>query len=402
MHVIPPAAPLEPSGVDEAGFEWPLSFMRRKSFRRGEFLFRVGERAEELFYVVKGTIRLPELNRSLHPGQVVGEMGIFSPAKERTASAVAEEDLEVYAMDGQDVRGLMSRDPGLATKLIEVIIKRMMEHLKAEAEARARINAELRIAREIQLSMLPRTFPPFPGRNEFEIHAMMEPANEVGGDFYDFFFVDETRLCVLVGDVSEKGIHAALLMALSKALLRSEAMRGHMVSDVIARVNKLLCPDNPECMFVTVFCLVLDTRTGEVEYCSAGHNPPVHCTAEGVAQFVRCEQASVIGFDPDISYQSRILQLRPGELLLLYTDGVTEAENSRREQFSEERLRSCLCSLRNGDTRHIIEGIRLDIASHAQGQPQSDDITLLALKYSGARRFAGSIAKEVGSVPRAI
>jgi hypothetical protein len=358
IYVTPPVASAEASGVDETGFQWPLSFMSRESFRRGEYLFKVGERADKLFYVVRGSIRLPELNRVVQVGQVIGEMGIFTPAKERTASALAEDDVEAYTMGGDDVRRLMSRDPGLATKLIEVIIKRMMQHLKAEAEARERINAELRIAREIQSSMLPSTFPPFPGRSEFDIYAIMEPASHVGGDLYDFFLIDETRLCVLVGDVSEKGVPAALLMALTKALLRSEAMRGHRPDKVVAGVNNLLCPENPECMFVTVLCLVLNTRTGQVEYCSAGHNPALHCTSEGVAQFLDAEQGSVMGFEENLSYRSRNLRLKPGEMLLLYTDGVTEAENNRQEQCSEGRLKSCVSSLHNRDTREVIEGIR--------------------------------------------
>src|SRR4029434_7583718 len=133
----------------------------------------VGDRAEKLFYILRGSIRLPELNRIIQAGQVIGEIGIFCASKPRTATALAEEDVEAYTMGVEEVRKLMCRDPELATNLLQVIIKRMMEHLKAETEARERINTGLRIARSIQLSMLPRTFPPFPGRKEFEIYAMM-------------------------------------------------------------------------------------------------------------------------------------------------------------------------------------------------------------------------------------
>src|SRR5262245_5579306 len=305
---------------DESGFQWPISFMSRENFNKGEYLFKAGDRADKLFLVVKGSIRLPALNRLISAGEVIGEIGIFSPSKERTASALAERDVEVYTMGGDEVRTLMTRDPALATKLIEVVIKRMMEHLKAEAEAKERIKAELRIARDIQTSMLPRTFPPFPGRREFDLYAMMEPASEVGGDFYDFFLVSEDRLCVLIGDVSGKGVPAALLMAISKTLLKSEAMRGYGPHETLTRVNNLLCPENQECMFVTVFCLVFNIHTGEAEYCSAGHNPPLRCSPDGTAEFLSIKPGSVIGFEADLSYQAKSIYLKPGEMLFLYTD----------------------------------------------------------------------------------
>src|SRR5439155_4280700 len=189
----PPEGPVGRAGVDESACQWPISFMCREDFKKGEYLFKIGDRAEKLFYIGKGVLRLPELNRFIKAGQVIGEMGIFSPGRERTASAMAEEEVEAYTMGGDEVRRLMSRDPGLAIHLIQLSTKRLIENLKAETEARERINTELRIARDIQTSMLPRTFPPFPGRKEFEIYAMMEPAKEVGGDLYDFFLVDEKK-----------------------------------------------------------------------------------------------------------------------------------------------------------------------------------------------------------------
>ena len=382
--VARPAKAMEvEAGVGESACPWPISFMRRENFRKGDCLFKLGDRAEKLFYIFNGSIRLPELNRLVKAGQVLGELGIFSPGRERTATAVAEEDVEAYSMGADEVKRLMNREPELALDLIQLSIKRLGENLKAEAEARERINAELRIARDIQTSMLPRVFPPFPGRKEFELHAMMEPAKEVGGDLYDFFFVDENRLCVFVGDVSGKGVPAALFMALSKTLLKSEAMRDYPPGEILARVNNLLCPDNRECMFVTVFCLILNTQTGEAEYCSAGHNPTLLCTNDGAVEYLRAPAGFVVGFQENIQYQSKAIRLEPGEMLLLYTDGVTEAENTEQELFSGERLRSCVSALRHRELREMIAGVRKEIARHAEGQPQSDDITMLALKYKG-------------------
>lgn len=370
-------------GIDESGFQWPLAFMTRENFRQGEYLFRQGDPADKLFLIVQGLVRLPELNRMIKPGHVLGELGIFSPRKQRTASALAEQAVEVYAMGSDDVRALFTHDPALAVNLIEISVKRLTEHVKAEVEARERINAELRIARDIQLGMLPRTFPPFPHHKEFELWAMMEPANEVGGDFYDFFFVGQDRLCVLIGDASGKGVPAALLMALCKTLLKSEAMRGYSANEILARVNNLICPENHECMFVTVFCLLFNTRTGEIDCATAGHNPPLLCCSDGSTQLVCPEPGPVVGFEENTAYESKFIRLTPGDILFLYTDGVIEAENANDEAFSLERFRSCVAGLRSQELRKVIEGTRQEIALHTQGHSQSDDITLLALKYRG-------------------
>jgi serine phosphatase RsbU (regulator of sigma subunit) len=383
MQLNQPNVASPETGVDESGFQWPLAFMVREDFRQGEFLFRAGDRADKLYLIVKGFIRLPELNRVMKPGQVLGELGIFSPGKQRSASALAEQDVQVYAMGSDQVRRLFTQNPALAVNLIEISVKRLTEHVKAEVEARERINAELRVAREIQVSMLPRVFPPFPNRKEFELWALMEPANEVGGDFYDFFFVGEKQLCVLIGDASGKGVPAALLMALCKTLLKSEAMRGYSASEMLARVNNLICPENQECMFVTVFCLLLNTGTGEIECATAGHNPPLLCSSDGATQLVSPEPGPVIGFEENATYESKRIRLNPGDMLFLYTDGVIEAENPNQEAFSLERFRSCANALRAREMRDVIAGARQDIARHTQGQSQSDDITLLALRYCG-------------------
>lgn len=383
MQVNRPSASAAEAGVDENGFQWPISFMRREDFRQGEYLFRIGDPAEKLFFIARGLIRLPELNRVMTAGQVIGEMGIFSPRKQRTASALAQEDVLAYTMGGDEVRALMTRDPGLAINLVEMSIERLTAHVKAEVEARERIKAELRVARDIQASMLPRVFPPFPTHKEIELWALMEPANEVGGDFYDFFFVEPNRLCILVGDVAGKGVPSALLMALCKTLLKSEGMRGFPPHEILARVNNSICCENHECMFVTIFCLVLNTRTGEAECSSAGHHPALLCSRGGATQLVCTQPGAVVGFEPNLAYESTFIRLQPGDLLLLYTDGVIEAENPKLELFSLERFRSLVSTLCARELREIIAAARQGIALHAQGHPPSDDITLLALRYNG-------------------
>ena len=209
----------------------------------------------------------------------------------------------------------------------------------------------------------------------------MEAAQEVGGDLYDFFLVDEHKLCALVGDVSGKGVPAALLMARSKTLLRSEAMSGYPAAEILMRVNKALCTDNPECMFVTVFCLLLDTRTGEAECCTAGHTPPLFCSRDGLVEFMTATPGLLIGFDEQVRYDSKPIRLRPGDMLFLYTDGVTEAENPKQEPFSEDRFKASIAMRGAMSLPEIVAGVRQDITQFTQGRPQSDDISLLALKY---------------------
>jgi len=206
----------------------------------------------------------------------------------------------------------------------------------------------------------------------------------VGGDFYDFFFAGKNKLCVLVGDVSGKGVPAALFMAISKTLFKSEALRGYPPDEILRRANNLLCPENHRCMFVTVFCVLLDTESGEIEYCSGGHNPPVLCTREGEIAFLDMPPGKLVGVMENADFECKKKKLNPGDLLLLYTDGVTEAMNSQYEVFSDDSLKSCLEPLRAKGVAELVSGVRRQIAAHAKGHPQSDDITLLALAYRGS------------------
>lgn len=374
---------LEPGRVEDGSLSWPLAAMRRESFAKGDVLFKAGDRADKMFYVIRGAIRLPELNVRVAAGQVIGEMGILSPLKQRTASAVCEEDLEAYTMDHPQVIQLFRQDPSLALNLVQLSFKRFIENSRAEAEAKERIRSELRIAHEIQTSMLPHAFPAFPERSEFETYAVMEPAREVGGDFYDFFTIGRHKVCVLVGDASGKGISAALFMAIAKALLKSEAQRGFSPARVLSRVNTLLCPDNRLCMFVTVCCLLLDTRTGELECCSGGHNLPVLCTGDGQVAFLDAPAGVALGVMAEARYCSRKVVLRPGDSVLLYTDGVTEAADPRQQLFSEQRLLACVARHGRQPVREIIAGVRAAVASHVLDEPQSDDLTMLVLRYKG-------------------
>jgi sigma-B regulation protein RsbU (phosphoserine phosphatase) len=211
----------------------------------------------------------------------------------------------------------------------------------------------------------------------------MDPARQVGGDFYDFFIIDDKKLCFLIGDVSGKGVPAALFMVISKTLLKTEGLRGHSPDEMLYRVNNILCPENDATMFVTLFCVILDLETGQIEYANGGHNPPLICSDSGDFEFMDIPKSFVVGPMPDTEYKSVRLALNPGDIMFLYTDGVTEAMNPEHQQFSEERLRECLSSLSARTPEDIIHSVQAEIETFAQGAAQSDDITMLALKFNG-------------------
>jgi len=250
-------------------------------------------------------------------------------------------------------------------------------------EEKKKTESELNVATEIQASMLPRIFPPFPDRKDFNIFASMEPAKEVGGDLYDFFLIGEDKLCFLIGDVSGKGVPASLFMAIVRTLLKTEALRGIPPDEILYRVNNILYPDNDASMFVTIFCVILDLNTGEMQFANGGHNPPLICSNGGGADFMQLPKSFVVGPMPDIEYKSQQMTLEPDDVIFLYTDGVTEAMNPKKELFSEERLKQCLSRSKGKNLQEIIDGVRTEIKDFAQGASQSDDITMLALRFNG-------------------
>lgn len=262
----------------------------------------------------------------------------------------------------------------------------LADHIRELTEttaAKERIQSELKLATDIQASLLPRIFPPFPDRSEFELFAVMDPAKEVGGDFYDFFFLDDRRICLIIGDVSDKGVPAALYMMVAKTLLKSEALRDADPAKVLERVNSILALDNETSMFVTVFCAILDTETGQLACANAGHLPPLIQKTDGSTAHHSFSPGFVLGPMPDITYRTENITLQPGELFLLYTDGVTEAVNPALEEYGEQRLLACVSRCPSGSPQQIIHAIRAEVQSFANSAPQSDDITMLAIRYIG-------------------
>ena len=249
---------------------------------------------------------------------------------------------------------------------------------KATAE-KERIGAELRVAAHIQASMLPGIFPAFPERQEFDIFAVMIPAKEVGGDFYDFFLIDENKLAVVMADVSGKGVPAALFMVIAKTLIKSNAQAGKSPKEVFETVNYLLCQNNDEGMFVTAFIGYFHMDTGKFVYVNAGHNPPLIKKAGGRYEYLSAKPSLMLAFMEDAPYKEGELDLNRGDIIYLYTDGVTEATNPEEDLFGEQRLAQALDGTDNMPLEETLKSVKMQVDAFANGAEQADDITMLAL-----------------------
>jgi sigma-B regulation protein RsbU (phosphoserine phosphatase) len=262
-------------------------------------------------------------------------------------------------------------------------VQQIRRGLKAREELSA-IQQELSVAARIQQSMLPRRFPPFPGRQDFEIFAEMVPARQVGGDFYDFFLIDSNRLGFVIGDVSGKGVPAAIFMAVARTLIRATALLGGSADDCIKYANGVLARQSDAAMFVTVFYGVLNTASGELEYCIGGHNPAYVFSADRPAIMIGEPTGLLVGAFEQAAYETGRTTLRPGDTILLYTDGVTDANNSAQEEFSPARLEAAIESQRGEGSEQIVRHILSELRAFTGGAAQSDDITLLAVRYAGS------------------
>lgn len=252
--------------------------------------------------------------------------------------------------------------------------------LTAAYVEKQRLEEVLQLAREIQMSILPQRFPPFPDRPEIGLYAAIEPAAEVGGDFYDFGLVAEDQLYFTIGDVAGKGVPACLVMAVAKTLLKATASQGYLPDEILRVVNRELCHNNESCTFVTIFCGLLNTKTGEVVYADAGHNPPLVVRRGQSVQFLDKPGGPVAGVLEEARFQTRRVRLQPGDFLFLYTDGVTETMNGQEELFAEARLQQAVGALRNSSPEAVVRGVMQELGRFAQGAPQADDMTLMTVR----------------------
>lgn len=278
--------------------------------------------------------------------------------------------------------GVLARSFHHMKESLKVHIRELLE----TNATRERIESELNIAREIQMGLLPKIFPPFPDVSEFDLYALIKPAREVGGDLYDFYRVGDHHVCFVLGDVSGKGIAASLFMAVTMTLVKTTAAHGLNPHEILREVNAQLSRDNASAMFVTLFCGILNTRTGELRYANGGHNLPVLLRKNGEVVFLEGTDGILLGAMAELEYEMKETFLAEGDGLFVYSDGVTEAMDRNGTLYSEERLLSRLSDVHTRSACEIVEAVMRDVTLFEEGSPQADDIAMLTVRYCGNSR----------------
>jgi sigma-B regulation protein RsbU (phosphoserine phosphatase) len=284
------------------------------------------------------------------------------------------------------LRVLTSEVQSLTTELSQTI--QTLEQITA---IKKRMESELAVGRNIQMNLLTLTLPNFPKRKDLELDAVLQPARELGGDFYDFYFYrehtayffEQNTFCFCIGDVSGKGVPASLFMAVVKTLLRTQADITLSPSKILTQVNQALSVDNPDCMFATLCFFTLNLTTGALVYTNAGHNPPYIRRQDGALELLERSHGLPIGVLEDVTYREGHTTLNYGDLLFSYTDGVTEAMDAHGNLFSDERLFSLMQSDRYSSAKEVIQLVCRAVAEFQGDADQSDDITMLALQFLG-------------------
>ena len=375
---------------DEMDLELLLTQYFRRKIRKGEYEFLFAHNGIEAMAlllqqpdidIILSDINMPEMdgltlltkiNEMRNPAlkcimvSAYGDMGNIRQAMNNGAF-----DFATKPIDLDDLSVTIEK----AIEQIQFIRQSQQEHSQLE-----NLKNDLQVAGEIQHAILPRIFPPFPENEEqIDIAASMTPAKDVGGDFYDFFRIDEDRIGFVIADVSGKGVPAAIFMAVSRTLLRATGIRGDNPASCMAYVNNLLCKESVDCMFVTVFYGIYQLSTGEIKYCNAGHNSPYVIKKDGTVTVVKSDNNLMVGVMEDIHFSEAQLQLQPGDSLVLYTDGVTEAFDKADQAYGDDRLEAFLKTQAGNDSRGIIDHVLEDVHNFVKDAPQSDDITMLTL-----------------------
>lgn len=377
---------------DELDLEVLLTQYFRRQIRKGEYEFAFAHNGLEAlqklletpdFDIILSDINMPEMD------------GLTLLAKVNELKNPAMKCIMVSAYGDMDnIRSAMNKGAfDFATKPIDLddlsrTIEKAIEQVRYIRESQQEHNQlesiknDLAIAGEIQQTILPRSFPPFPELTEVvDIYASMTPAKDVGGDFYDFFQIDDERIGLVIADVSGKGVPASLFMAVSRTLLRATALRGVSSAECLTYANKLLCKESLDSMFVTVFYGIYHYKTGMMDYTNAGHNPPYLLRGGRTVECLPVASNFVVGVFDDIEFESNTLTFGIGDTLLLYTDGVTEAFIDKREQFSESNLQDILASMHESSSaKEVVTSVLQSVKIFSGDYPQSDDITLLSLQ----------------------
>ena len=361
--------------------------------KKGEVLLSPLEVNEHLYLVRSGRLRVhldspdSEGKYPIEEGNFAGDISIID-GNPPSAYVVAEAPSSVLAIHKDIFWERVAANPIITRNMLAMFVDRMRTGNKDALESLEKelrfehLQKELEAAHDIQMSLLPRA-PFFEGVEQIKAHAIMEAARDVGGDFFDVLPIDHRRLYLAVGDVSGKGMPAALFMTRAMTLLRDCIYRGCDLETLANDVNNSLCENNHTNMFTTAFIAILDLESGELSYISGGHNPALIGNRTNGFNYLPQPKGILMGVMPDAPYEVKQHNMRPGQTLVLYTDGVTEAENMNKEFFGDDNFRNLLGTLPSEEPEQLIDGIRRSVADHAGEAPQSDDITVLALHYQG-------------------
>ncbi len=375
--------------------ELPLEALMRQYFRRkirsGEYEFffaHNGLEALAVMYknpdieIILSDINMPEMdgltllakvNEMQNPALRVIMVSAYGDMKNiRQAMNNGAFDFATKPIDMDDLQLTIEK----AIDQINFVHMSQKEHTQLES-----LKSDLTVARDIQQYILPQVFPPFPEDvDKIDIAASMNAAKDIGGDFYDFFRLDEDRVALLIADVCGKGIPAALFMAVSRTMIRTKGTQNVGAAECMEESNKLLAAYSVDCMFVTVFYAIYNMKTGEVTYCNAGHNPPHILRSDGTVEVLPKSKDLVVGLFGGVKYHENTLQLDHGDVLFLFTDGVNEAMNAEREEFGNDRMDKVLTSSVGKSSQEIIDAMKAGISGFVDGAEQSDDITMLVTK----------------------
>ena len=376
---------------DEAPLELLMKQYFRRKIRNGEYEFYFahnGLEALSILYnnpdieIVLSDINMPEmdgltllakLNEMRNPALRVIMVSAYGDMKNiREAMNNGAFDFATKPIDMDDLSLTIEK----AISQINFVHESLKEHAQLES-----LKKDLTTARDIQQYILPRVFPPFPeDSDKVDIYASMVAAKDIGGDFYDFFRVDDDHIALVIADVCGKGIPAALFMAVSRTIIRSKGMQGYSAAACLTESNRLLAAYSVENMFVTVFYAIYNTKTGLVSYTNAGHNPPHLLRGNGTVIELPISTNTIVGVFDDLEYQEDTLQMEHGDTLVMFTDGVTEATDAEFQEFGPERMDSILCQNADAECQRIVEAVRAGIMDFVGEAEQSDDITMLVMK----------------------
>jgi sigma-B regulation protein RsbU (phosphoserine phosphatase) len=379
---------------DETDLEALLTQYFRRKIRKGEYEFFFAHNGLEALIVLSKNPDIEIILSDINMPEMDG-LTLLAKINEMRNPALKCVMVSAYGDMGNIRQAMNGGAFDFATKPIDLddlslTIEKAIEQNKyihssqQEHKQLENLKSDLSIASEIQQAILPRVFPPFPDMCQYlGIAASMTAAKDVGGDFYDFFQLDSDRIGFLIADVCGKGIPAAIFMAVSRTVIRTTGLRGLSPAECIDVSNKLIAADSVDCMFVTVFYGIYNVKTGEVVYCNAGHNPPHILKSDCGIEILPKPKNMVVGAMNFAVYKQDTVQLEKGDALVLFTDGVTEAMNPQKEEFGVARLNDSLQDAAMRSPQEIIDTVKDDIKTFADGAEQSDDITMLVIKRVG-------------------